>query len=66
MRTDEATPTDRPENESPAHDYMDEQEAGSFPSSDPHSHWAVPGQAMSHHQATPTVQGGATRGGELK
>jgi hypothetical protein len=42
MGMDEVKPTDAQGNESPSHEYLDEQEAESFPSSDPHSDWAGP------------------------
>jgi hypothetical protein len=42
MRTDEAPSTDPQGDDNLAHDYLDEQEAESFPSSDPHSDWAGP------------------------
>jgi hypothetical protein len=43
MGTDDVTPTDPQDDEPQAEDYLDEQEAESFPSSDPHSDWAGPG-----------------------
>jgi hypothetical protein len=42
MGANEVEPTDPPGDESPGLDYLDEQEAESFPSSDPHSDWAGP------------------------
>jgi hypothetical protein len=42
MGTDEVKPTDAQSDEPPSDDYLDEQEAESFPSSDPHSDWAGP------------------------
>jgi hypothetical protein len=42
MTTDDVKPTDPPREESQADGYLDEQEAESFPSADPHSDWAGP------------------------
>jgi hypothetical protein len=42
MGTDEVKATDPHGDEPPAHDYLDEQEDESFPSSDPHSDWSGP------------------------
>ncbi len=42
MGTDEGKPTDPQGDEPPSDDSLDEQEAESFPSSDPHSDWAGP------------------------
>jgi hypothetical protein len=43
MTTDEPGHNEPEGNNSSADDYLDEQEADSFPSSDPHSDWAGPG-----------------------
>jgi hypothetical protein len=42
MGTDEVKPTDPQRDGPPSDDYLDEEEAESFPSSDPHSDWAGP------------------------
>jgi len=42
MGRDEVKPTDPQRDEPPSDDNLDEQEAESFPSSDPHSDWAGP------------------------
>ena len=64
MGTDEGKPTDPQGDEPPSDDSLDEQEAESFPSSDPHSDWA--GQVMSrqrerHRRGRPARTSGSLR-----